>query len=576
MSGEQFGDLPLEHVVTAGVDAHGTVTAWSTNACRLLGYPPAEIVGRAVFDLLAVPLPEPARRRLANRQDWSGTVALRHRDGHGLDVWLRAQPLLGSDEAVAQWFVTAVASPDLREYRADLALVDWAFTQAPIGLAIFDTEARFRRLNAEGVRMLGVGEDDIRGRPATEAFSHPAYREAWDKLRRAVETGEPARYEAFRRAQAESYRRAWAVTMSPVRDPVGQVRGVFLTSLDISEQYWAEQRLTLLNEANTAIGSTLDVERTAQELADIAVPRFADWASVDLLDAVYHGNEPAPGPITTPVALRRTAHQSALPGQSEAVVALGQTDTYPPHSPISKVLATGQAAYYRISDPEITRWVADSPARAARIREYGIRSIMIVPLRARGTTLGIALLARHRRPEPFTPADLLLAEELGAHTAICLDNARRYTRERATALTLQRSLLPQQLPQPAAVEIASRYLPAGAQAGVGGDWYDVIPLSGARVALVVGDVVDHGIRAAATMGQLRTAVRTLADADPTPEELLTRLDDVVTRLTTDQDTASGSQGADHLGATCLYAVYDPISRHCTLASAGHPPPALRT
>src|SRR5688500_14717358 len=157
---------------------------------------------------------------------------------------------------------------------------------------------------------------------------------------------------------------------------------------------------------------------------------------------------------------------------------------------------------------------------------------MAVPIQARGTTLGVAVLARFRNPQPFTPDDVLLAEEITARAAVCIDNARRYTRERATALALQRSLLPRTLPRTAALEAASRYLPA-ARAGVGGDWFDVIPLSGMRAAMVVGDVVGHGVQASATMGRLRTAVRTLADIDLAPDELLTHLDDLVLRLSTE-------------------------------------------
>ncbi|WP_131792650.1 SpoIIE family protein phosphatase, partial [Candidatus Protofrankia datiscae] len=568
--GDLFDDLPMNRTVTVSVDPHGVVTACGSYAHQPLGYPPAEIVGRPAADLLAAPLPQPARCHLTDGRSWSGTVALRHRDGHGLDVWLHAQPLLAGNGTVAQWFVTAVTVEDLRnhqrELQAELTLVNWAFTQAPLGLAIFDTEVRVCRLNDESAHMIGLREQDARGRPAAEVFPAPGHQPSGlvERARQVVRTGEPAYYEAFLRAPADSHERAWAITLSPVRDPAGQVRGVLSASLDISERYWARQRLTLLNEANAAIGSTLEVTRTAQELADIAVPRLADWASVDLLDTVYHGDEPPPGPITTPVVLRRTAHQSVSAGQPEAVVALGQTDIYPPDSPIAIALASGQSVSYPISDPHVARWVAGSPPRAARIREYGFHSVMIIPLRARGSILGVAVFMRHQHhPEPFTPDDLALADELGARTAICLDNARRYTRERTTALTLQHSLLPHDLPRPAAVDVASRYLPAGAQAGVGGDWYDVIPLSGARVALVVGDVVGHGIHAAATMGRLRTAVRTLADADPTPDELLTRLDDVITRLTTDRDPGSGD-----LGATCLYAVYDPTTGHATIASAG--------
>lgn len=210
-----------------------------------------------------------------------------------------------------------------------------------------------------------------------------------------------------------------------------------------------------------------------------------------------------------------------------------------------------------------------------------IHSVLMVPVRARGVTLGLVHFLRHRTAEPFSEDDLLLAEEIVARAAVSVDNARRYTHERRTALTLQRSLLPERPPDLAAMEVAYRYLPAGSGADVGGDWFDVIPLSGARVALVVGDVVGHGIHASATMGRLRTAVRTLADVDLAPDELLTQLDDLVVRLDREEGPDTRDRGTEaptpsEVGATCLYAVYDPVSRRCTMARAGHPPPAVVT
>ena len=197
--------------------------------------------------------------------------------------------------------------------------------------------------------------------------------------------------------------------------------------------------------------------------------------------------------------------------------------------------------------------------------------MIAAPLVARGRALGVAAFVRFLTPEspdPFDEDDVSLAVELTSRAAVCVDNARRYTRERSTALGLQRSLLPKAMAGQAAVEFASRYLPALSQAGVGGDWFDVIPLSGTRVALVVGDVVGHGIHASVTMGRLRTAVWTLADVDLPPDELLTHLDDLVGHLAADESTTG------EVGATCLYAVYDPVSGNCTLASAGHSPPAV--
>jgi serine phosphatase RsbU (regulator of sigma subunit)/anti-sigma regulatory factor (Ser/Thr protein kinase) len=265
-----------------------------------------------------------------------------------------------------------------------------------------------------------------------------------------------------------------------------------------------------------------------------------------------------------------------LPGVPEAVRAPGDVDDYPESAPPVRCLATGTSSLHRTEDAAITEWERADPDRAGVVRGFGIHSIMVVPLRARGITLGVAVLVRHRREEPFTHDDLLLAEEIAARAAVAVDNARRYTLERGTALALQRSLLPSRFSAQEAVEVAHRYLPARTRAGLGGDWFDVIPLSGARVALVVGDVVGHGLRASATMGRLRTAVRTLADVDLPADELLTHLDDLVTHLATEEECTTDHEPdldvPTGLIATCLYVVHDPVSRRCTAASAGHPPP----
>lgn len=245
--------------------------------------------------------------------------------------------------------------------------------------------------------------------------------------------------------------------------------------------------------------------------------------------------------------------------------------SYPEGSLPALSLATGKAMTLPEIEPAALHWGGEDPVRATSMARFGFSSVITVPVRARGVTLGVVSFARHRRTDPFEDDDVVLAEEIVARAAVCIDNARRYTREHATALALQNSLLQQAHPVQSAVEVATRYRPA--QSGVGGDWFDVIRLSGSRVGLVVGDVVGHGIHAAATMGRLRTAVRTLADIDLEPEELLTRLDDVVTRLADEDELSPGGVPAD-LSATCLYAVYDPVSRRCSMARAGHPVPAV--
>ncbi|MEU5612750.1 SpoIIE family protein phosphatase [Streptomyces sparsogenes] len=331
----------------------------------------------------------------------------------------------------------------------------------------------------------------------------------------------------------------------------------------------ARQRLELLCDAGACVGTTLDVARTAEELAKVVVPRFADFATVDLPEAVLRGEEPTPLDGT----LRRAAI-AGLDGGAHLYPAGAQV-AFAPSTPQARALDSGEP----VLEPVLARapgWIAQEPARTEKILAAGVHSLIAVPLVARGATLGLVNFYRAKHQEPFEEDDLSLAAELVGRAAVCIDNARRFTHEHTVALALQRSMLPRGLPAQQAVEAAHRYLPA--RSGVGGDWFDVIPLSGTRVALVVGDVVGHGLHAAATMGRLRTAVHNLSALDLAVDEILTQLDDLVGRLDLDRDEAGpetdGEEIEEIIGATCLYAVYDPTTRRCTLGRAGHPPPAL--
>ncbi|AZM79885.1 GAF domain-containing protein [Streptomyces sp. KPB2] len=324
----------------------------------------------------------------------------------------------------------------------------------------------------------------------------------------------------------------------------------------------ARERLDILYAAGVGIGTSLDVTRTAEELGELAVPRFADYVTVDLFDTVLAGGQPD---SLTP--LRRTARS----GVSEEVplYPVGRQIRYVDSSPQGRTLRTGRA----VLEPrlgEAPGWQAQDYERSAQVVEYGVHSLITVPLRAGSLVLGVVSFWRSVKPEPFDEDELALGEELVARAAVSIDNARRYTREHSMAVTLQRSLLPRRLPDQNALDVAYRYLPA--QAGVGGDWFDVLPLSGSRVALVVGDVVGHGLHAAATMGRLRTAVHNFTALDLPPDELLGLLDELVGRI--DQDEAADDSTAPVTGATCLYAIYDPVAGSCVMARAGHPPPAL--
>ncbi|MCZ2526030.1 SpoIIE family protein phosphatase [Streptomyces sp. HB2AG] len=579
---------------TAVVDARGTVVGWSEGAERLLGHSREEAVSSPVDRLLGPDVPQATGRLLARSAGWSGTAELRHRDGRTLPVWLEVHPSL-NDAGALQWLVVALPADRVTasrqegrpggpaeetrtadEREADRRTAEEAFLQCRLPVAVCDERLRILRASDGLAREAGLAEERMRGLPVTDLLPTPVRREVEAGMLRVLETGEPGRLEVHVGTPAGSRERVWSVSLSPLRNPAGRVHRVELTVLDTTEEYWARERLALLNDVSTQVGSTLDVTRTAQEMADVAVGRLADFVTVDLLDPLFRGSEPKPFAGTVP--LRRAAQASIFPGVPEAVTEPGELDYYPEDSPPAVCLATGRPSQHSVLDEAVVKWGARDPSRMGTVHRFGVHSIMAVPLRARGITLGVAVLVRHRHPEPFDDDDLRLAGEIAARAAVSVDNARRYTRERATALALQRSLLPQRPAVQEAVSVASCYLPASSRAGVGGDWFDVIPLSGARVALVVGDVVGHGLRASATMGRLRTAVRTLADVDLPPDELLVHLDDLVAHLAAEENTGTEPEleVVTDLVATCLYVVYDPVSRLCCISSAGHPPPALVT
>ncbi|MFI1539460.1 SpoIIE family protein phosphatase [Streptomyces anandii] len=322
----------------------------------------------------------------------------------------------------------------------------------------------------------------------------------------------------------------------------------------------ARNRLQFLHEAGRRVGTTLDVIRTAEELTEVVTGHFADAATVDLHPAVLSGDDPVPSDPRV--------HRAAVSGQHDIpFYAVGDQVVFEPSTPQARCLA----CVCPVIEQDLTAadsWAAQDPERSARILDQGIHSLIVVPLTARDTVLGTASFYRAQGSAPFEDDDLSLASELATSAAVCIDNARRYTRERTAVLALQRRLLPEVLPEHTTLETAHRYLPA--HAAVGGDWFDVIPLSGTRIAMVVGDVVGHGVHAAAAMGRLRTAVHNFSAFDLAPDELLTHLDNLV-----DQMVTSDQRDADVLiGTTCLYAVYDPTTRRCSLARAGHFPAAL--
>ncbi|MFD7936622.1 SpoIIE family protein phosphatase [Streptomyces sp. NPDC059755] len=566
------------------VSAEGVVVGWTRGAEALLDRPASQVVGRSAAELVAMDR-DPARvagvaARCRAGMGWSGVVSVRHHDGRSVDVDLRvsASFRICDDECF-------LLSARRRSERWTLgqSVLDGFLTRSPVGMAVMDLELRYVWLNDTLERFGGVPREQRLGRRLSELLPGLQAVAIEGLMSKVLETGVPVTdYEYLGWSWADPHRRhAYSTSFFPLVGDDGAVTGVCYMVQDVTERWHARRLLSLVNEAGTRVGTTLDVMRTAQELADFAVPGFADFVIVDLLEPVLstegHGawlTDAGPAPAR-PV-MRRAGMCSVREGCPEAVARIGDRVDFlpPPHD--ANLLIDGEPILIPVLDPSDELWTTEQPERAVSIREFGLHSLISVPMRARNTALGLATFVRSLNPVSFRSDDVLLARELVARAALCVDNARRYTREHTAAVTLQRSLLPHALAGGTALELASSYLPADPTDGVGGDWFDVIPLSGARVGLVVGDVVGHGIAAAATMGRLRTAVQTLADMEMPPDELLAHLDDLVLRLSGERtDDTGAQQGATaFLGATCLYAVYDPVTRRCRMARAGHPPPVV--
>jgi PAS domain S-box-containing protein len=564
----------------AMVDAEGTVMGWTQAAEQLVGYSAGEVVGRSAAHVL--PPPEDAGRASAFAEQcraqggWSGTVAVRHRDGHTLTMTLRVSLLWGQD-AGTRWLVSVTDIGALSSGVTNGPVRESLLARAPIGIVVYDPRLRCAWVNDAMERHDGVPRHRRFGRRLTALL--PGFEaEALEVvMRQVLESGNTMVHE-YRAWPPADLRRehAFSASFFCLQGADGTPLGVCSMTVDVTGNRRARERLAILSEAGTRIGSTLDVMQTGQELADLAVPLLADHAIVDLVESVSFGLEPSARIGTTSgrtPPLRRAGLATIDPDVPTLPFVREEVIHPHPSSSFAAALRTGRSHLEPVLDTQAGPWVDHDPVRAQKVRDSGIHSLMVVPIRARRSVLGLALFGRSEEQTPFQEDDLLLAEELVTRAALSLDNALQYARERTAALTLQRDLLPHHVRGGAAVEVASRYVPADMDHGVGGDWFDLIELSGARVALVVGDVVGHGINAAATMGRLRTAVRTLADLDLPPDELLAHLDDTVRRLN-DEDADPSDEVAAVAGATCLYAVYDPITRRCTMARAGHPPPLI--
>ncbi|MFE9452742.1 SpoIIE family protein phosphatase [Streptomyces sp. NPDC006739] len=567
------GLLDVLGVASVVLDSEGRIVLWSPQAEELFGYRADEALGQYAARLMVHERHVHLVGKLfadvmRTGQSWAGGFPIRLKDGSTRVVEFRNMRLL-DDHGDVYALGLAADQSTVRRLEQDVALSERMVAQSPIGLAVLDTELRFVSVNPALEKINGRPAEDHVGRTMREVAPGLDSDALEAAALRVLGTGEPlVDWSIVGRTPADPDEdHAWSLSLYRLEDAMGNVLGVAGSMVDVTEQYragieaeTARRRLAVIADASARIGTTLELDRTAWELADVAVPKLADVAAVDLLDAVVEGRRSTLGPAE-PAVLRALAVRAEQGADAvRAADPPGGVTRYAPDRLITECVRTGQAVLVaRVEEEDLPR-IARSPETAVLLGQVGVHSYLAVPLIARGEVLGALDLKRTGNPAPFDEDDLLLARELAARAAVQIDNARWYQNARNTALTLQRSLLPSDPPVTTGLEVASRYQPAGATSEVGGDWFDVIPLADGRTALVVGDVMGSGISAAATMGRLRTATTTLAALELDPALLLEHLDKT-------------TSGLDHSIATCVYAVHDPHLRQCRIANAGHLPPA---
>ncbi|WP_435835098.1 SpoIIE family protein phosphatase [Streptomyces albus] len=567
------GLLDVLAVGAVVLDRRGRIVLWSPQAEELFGYPAEEALGRHAAPLLVPQEHLDAVLRLFDEvvregRDWAGSFPVRCKDGSTRVLEFRTMRL--HDDQGADYALGLVTDrTTLRQVERDLAFSGRLVEQSPMGIAVLDNRLRYVSVNPTLSRLDGVGAEQHLGRTVHEVLPPGHARDAERVMRYVLETGEPVIDREVLGGQTRAGTgRAWSVSVFRLEDPGGRPLGLTVSVTDITERHraarQAEQarwRLSHLADASVRIGTTLDLEQTARELAQVAVPDLADIAAVDVLDAAVR-DQPVRIPEEETAAFRALALATGYPTlAADAADPPGQVAHYGPERLVTRCVATARpVAVPNVRGEDLLRIARDEHA-AALLDRAGVHSYLAVPLIARGEVLGALDLKRARNPKPFDHDDTVLAWELAGRAAVCIDNARLYRHQHDIALTLQRSMLPTTATTSDRLRVASRYQPAGAHNEIGGDWFDVLELGDGCTALVVGDVMGSGINAAATMGRLRTATQTLTRLALCPSEVLRHLDGITTDL-------------DPHFATCLYAVHDPARHHCRIASAGHLPPVL--
>ncbi|MFD7711221.1 SpoIIE family protein phosphatase, partial [Streptomyces sp. NPDC059786] len=563
--------LDLLQVSAVVLDGEGHIVLWSPEAEQLLGHRADEALARRADRLLVAPEHRQQARDLFAQvragARWAGVFPLLHRDGTPVQVEFRTMRLRDGTGQVHLLGLAADATT-VRRVERDLALSHSLVRQTPVGIGILDTDLKWAGLNPSLQEIVGLSEEEALGRRVRDVLPGLDYGTIESRMRHVLAGGRPLLdQQTAGRTAAGTGDRAFSESYHCVEDADGRVLGLAMVMVDVTERQRAanevseaRERLSVIADAGVRIGTTLDLKQTARELADVAVPHLADLAAVDVLESVVSRGTTAAVAADSAAEFRALAVAAGyLTDAIHAADPVGELATYNSSRLITRCIREGRPVLVERVDPAMMRSIARDTHAAKTLHAAGVHSYLAVPLLARGEVLGTLSLYRTVNDSPFGAQDRILACELAARAAICIDNARLYGRERTAALTLQRGLLPVAPDGHEGLDIAARYLPALSE--VGGDWYDVFSLGPGRTGLIVGDVMGKGVQAAAVMGQLSAATRALARLDLPPAELLRHLDDIAGTL---GDTI----------ATCVYAVHDRGRGSCALSSAGHLPPVL--
>ncbi len=456
---------------------------------------------------------------------------------------------------------------------ASLALLESVLDAAPMGLAFFDPDLRFVRVNRALAEMNGRSAEDRMGRRVDEVLGDIG-RELASHLRSVFATGESVSQLGISGEhpfQPSRGVRHYTVNCFPVRSREGAVTFAGVTVVDQTDSHRAEdersalleremqarseaeqamRRVALLAAATAILAESLDTTVSLSRLAQVVVPGVADWCAIHLRDA---------DAVVQVAVAHADRERAALLSEVEAEEPM----TLDSGGPIAFVLRTGEPLLIHYMSEAEARATARSARQLEVYHQLGLKSGVIVPMLGRSRdVLGTISLGTADSGRMLSDTDLSLAKELAHRAGLSVDNARLREREHERAVLFQNALLPGRLPTIDKVVTAARYIPATEETRVGGDWFDVLPLDDGRIRLAIGDVVGHDVRAAVSMGTVRHALRAYSWTFPEPRAVLTRLNSLV------EGTEPG------LLASVLYAVFDPSDSSLRWASAGHPPALL--